>query len=162
MNSDIVIRTEIRSGDLGRIVSLHGKVYAPLAGFGLRFEAFVGRTIAEHILDNNARGQVWMVERGDELLGCIAVILRNSKTAQLRWLVLHPELRGQGIGRQLVENVLAYSQEQNCESVILETTDSLAASQSLYESFGFVVTSESIEELWDGKRPLIHMQLDLT
>ena len=52
------IRTELRCGDLGRIIALHGEVYEPLGGYGLRFEAFVARTIAEFILDNDARDRV--------------------------------------------------------------------------------------------------------
>ena len=46
MPDEITIRHELRPGDLGRIVSLHGEAYEPLGGYGLRFEAYVGQTIA--------------------------------------------------------------------------------------------------------------------
>ena len=47
--ADIKIRHELRCGDLGRIIALHGVVYEPLGGFGLSFEAYVAKTIAEYV-----------------------------------------------------------------------------------------------------------------
>ena len=37
--------------------------------------------------------------------------------------------------------------------------DGLPESQALYEKLGFQTTSNVIEALWDGKRPLIRMEL---
>ena len=161
MSDDISIRTDLRPGDLGRIISLHGEVYDPLGGYGLTFEAFVGRTIAEFILDNNARGQIWLAERGDRLIGCTAIALRDGDQGQLRWVLVDPSARGRGIGKQLVGSAMDYCREEGCESVFLETTDGLLESQTLYEKLGFAVASETVEELWDGPRPLIIMEMDL-
>ena len=162
MPNDISIRHELRSGDLGRIVSLHGEAYAQLSGFGRRFEAYVASTIAEYVLDNDARGRIWLAERGSELVGCTAIALRKDNTAQLRWVVVMPSARGAGIGGTLVGKALAYCREQDRQSVHLYTTDGLPESQSLYEKLGFRITSDASEELWDGPRPLIRMQLELT
>ena len=155
------MRHELRPGDLGRITSLHGEAYEPLGGYGLRFEAYVGQTIAEFVLDNNARGRIWLAEQGGNVLGCSAIVLRGEGVAQLRWVVVAPSSRGQGLGSRLMGCTLDYARDQNAKAVILETTDGLPESQILYEKLGFRVTSNSIEELWDGKRPLICMTLDL-
>ena len=161
MSDDISIRTDLRPGDLGRIISLHGVVYDPLGGYGLTFEAFVGRTIAEFVLDNNARGRIWLAERGDRLVGCSAIALRDNDRGQLRWVLVDPSARGRGIGKQLVNAAMDYCREKGCKQVFLETTDGLPESQTLYEKLGFTVTSESVEELWDGPRPLIIMEMEL-
>jgi len=161
MSDDISIRTDLRPGDLGRIISLHGVVYDPLGGYGLTFEAFVGRTIAEFVLDNNARGRIWLAERGDRLVGCSAIALRDNDRGQLRWVLVDPSARGRGIGKQLVNAAMDYCREKGCKQVFLETTDGLPESQTLYENLGFTVTSESVEELWDGPRPLIVMEMEL-
>lgn len=161
MSDDISIRHELRAGDLGRVVSLHGEAYEPLGGYGLRFEAFVGRTIAEFILDNDGRGRIWLAERGDHLIGCAAIALRSSNRAQLRWVVVNPSERGNGLGKKLVESSLKYCREQRCDNVFLETTDGLPESQTLYEKLGFTVTSHTVVELWDGPRPLIIMEMSL-
>jgi len=161
MSDDISIRTDLRPGDLGRIISLHGEVYDPMGGYGLQFEAFVGRTIAEFVLDNDTRGQIWLAERGDRLVGCTAIALRDNNLGQLRWVLVDPSARGRGIGKQLVYSAMDYCREKECEKVFLETTDGLPESQTLYEKLGFAVTSEVVEELWDGPRPLITMAMDL-
>jgi N-acetylglutamate synthase-like GNAT family acetyltransferase len=158
----IAIRTDLRCGDLGRIVALHGEIYEREAeGFGLRFEAFVARTIAEFVLDNASRGRVWLAERGDELVGCCAIAHRGEALAQLRWVLARPEVRGVGLGRRLVEASLDYCREEGVERVFLETTDGLEASRRLYDSLGFRLVSETREELWDGEATLIRMALDL-
>ncbi len=161
MSDMIAIRHELRCGDLGRIVSLHGRAYEPLSGYGLRFEAYVARTIAEYILDNDARGRIWLAERGPELVGCTAVALRGDKLTQIRWVVADPSARGIGLGKDLVGRALDYCRSEERDSIYLYTTDGLPESQSLYEKLGFSVTSNETEELWDGPRPLLRMQLDL-
>ena len=161
MRSDITIRHEPRPGDLGRIVSLHGEAYAPLPGFGQRFEAYVARTVAEYVLDNGANGRIWLAERGERLVGCTAIALRENDTAQLRWVVVDLSARGAGIGGMLLGKALDYCRDQGRKSVHLYTTDGLPESQALYEKLGFRTTSNEPDELWDGVRPLIRMQLNL-
>lgn len=162
MSDDIAIRDVLRVGDLGRIVTLHGECYDALPGFGLSFEAYVARTIAEYVLDAGASsGRLWLAERGDRLVGCTAMILRGGGCGQLRWVLVDPAARGRGLGRELVRTALDYARAAGCSSVYLETTDGLPESQGLYEALGFTVTSDRPEELWDGVRPLIRMELAL-
>lgn len=157
----IEIRHDLRAGDLGRVIALHGKCYDELPGFGLAFEAFVARTIAEYVLDNGESGRIWLAERGGQLVGCTAIVLRDDRRGQLRWVLVAPEARGLGVGRQLVERALGYCRDHECTEVFLETTDGLPESQALYESLGFAVVSNETQDLWDGVRPLIVMSLDL-
>ena len=156
------IRCDLRPGDLGRLIALHGAAYEQLDGFGIRFEAFVARTIAEYALDNNANGRIWFAERGHRLIGCAAIVLRENKRGQLRWVVVEPSERGTGIGNKLVNAALDFCRDVGCDYVYLETTIGLPESQTLYEKLGFTVTSETIEKLWDGPAPMIVMKLDLS
>lgn len=158
-STSITIRHELRPGDLGRVVVLHGEVYEAIPGFGLSFEAYVAKTIAEYVLDNRARGRIWLAERDGELVGCVAIALRDEGVGQLRWVLVDPSARGIGLGRQLVETAIRYCVDEGCTSVYLETTDGLRESQTLYEALGFEILSNEPEELWDGVRPLIRMQL---
>ncbi len=161
MSDDIRIRHEIEPGDLGRVIELHGKAYAGIEGFGRSFEAFVARTIAEFVLDNDSRGRLWLAERADELVGCIAIVLRDEHLAQLRWVLVDHSARGIGLGSDLVSLALDYAREQDCRAIVLETTDGLPESQALYEKLGFRIVHHGSEELWDSVRPLIKMRLDL-
>ena len=79
----------------------------------------------------------------------------------MRWVLVDPSARGIGLGKELVNRALDYSRESGSTKVYLETTDGLPESQTLYEKLGFVEVMNQPEELWDGVRPLIHMELAL-
>lgn len=160
------LRHQLQSGDLGRLIALHGEVYHQLSGFGLEFEAFVARTIAEYGLDNRFNGRIWLLEQSDDgpegnLVGCSAIAFRPERVAQLRWVLLRRELWGIGLGRRLVETALDYCRASGMARVFLETTDGLEASSGLYTRLGFQETSNEIVPLWSGSRPLIRMELSL-
>jgi GNAT superfamily N-acetyltransferase len=157
----ISIRDELRAGDLGSIVALHGKCYEALPGFGLAFEAYVARTVAEYILDAGAKGRIWIAERDGRLVGCTAIVLRDENRGQLRWVLVDQSARGLGLGKRLVNNALQFCRNNGCKEVFLETTDGLPESQALYDALGFEIVSHESEILWDGVRPLIHMKLEL-
>ena len=89
------------------------------------------------------------------------MILRDNDLGQLRWVLVDASARGIGLGKDLVNRALDYGRDSACTRIFLETTDSLPESQRLYESLGFEVTANVQEELWDGVRPLIRMELAL-
>jgi len=157
----ISVRDELRAGDLGSIVALHGTCYEALPGFGLAFEAYVARTVAEYILDAGAKGRIWIAERDGRLVGCTAIVLRDENRGQLRWVLVDQSARGLGLGKRLVNNALQFCRDNGCKEVFLETTDGLPESQALYDALGFEIVSHESEILWDGVRPLIHMKLEL-
>lgn len=156
--SEIRIRSELRCGDLGRIISLHGTAYEPLDGFGIRFEAYVARTVAEYILDNEARGCIWLADGDDVLAGCAAVAERAGNIGQLRWVLVDARMRGTGLGGELIDKAIDYCKARRLERIRLETTEGLPVSMSLYRRLGFRTTSEDVVQLWDGPRTLIKME----
>jgi GNAT superfamily N-acetyltransferase len=147
MLDDMTIRHDLRVGDLGRIIALHGEVYEPLPGFGLTFEAFVARTIAEYYLDAGGAGRIWLAEREGTLVGCTAMVLRDAGLGQLRWVLVDPSARGIGLGKDLVNRALDFARDNACSTVFLETTDGLPESQHLYEALSFEVVSDVRMEL---------------
>jgi GNAT superfamily N-acetyltransferase len=155
------IRTDLRCGDLGRIVTLHGTAYQSLEGFGLGFEAFVARTLAEYVLDNNAQGRIWLAECDDKLAGCAAIAERPGNTAQLRWVLVDPSIRGTGLGRTLVKHAMDWCVVRDFDCIRLETTDGLPVSMQLYQKLGFRTVSSEVVELWDGPRSHITMEKSL-
>ena len=104
---------------------------------------------------------MWLAEQDHRLVGCTAVALRDGNAAQLRWVLVDTAARGVGLGRRLVEAALDYCRDSGCSSVFLESTDGLPESQALYDDLGFETVSRNVEDLWDGVRPLIRMQMAL-
>ena len=80
MSDDLTIRHDLRCGDLGRLIALHGEAYESLGAYGLRFEAFVAQTIADFMLRDDAKGRIWLAERGGQLVGCTAIVLRDNNS----------------------------------------------------------------------------------
>jgi ribosomal protein S18 acetylase RimI-like enzyme len=59
-------------------------------------------------------------------------------------VVVHAEYRGKGIGRKLIEHLLAYSREKNLTEVLLFTESHRVAAKKLYESLGFRMKESAI------------------
>lgn len=64
----------------------------------------------------------------------------HTATAHLGGMWVDPAARGLGVGRALVEAVLAWAHERGFERVILWVTDGNAAAIALYERMGFSPT----------------------
>ena len=144
----VTIRTGLKPGDLGYITYLHGKIYAEEYGFDTSFEPYVARPLSDFSLSENKRQKIWIVEKEDEIVGCIAIVDAGKNLAQLRWLLLTKENRGQGIGKMLMQYAIDFCREQGFDGVFLWTVDLLVEAAGLYKSHGFRVTEQKRHRLW--------------
>src|SRR6476661_3455217 len=115
----IRIRHELKPGDLGMVVHLHGLIYAREYGLDTSFEPYVARPLADCILDG--RGRVWIAEDGHRVVGSIAMVDADARVGQLRWFLLVPEVRGSGLGRRLLDAALTYGRERGFSRIFLWT-----------------------------------------
>ncbi len=145
----VVFRTEIRPGDLGRVLSLHGVVYAREMGLDLTFEGYVAGTL-EHFArpTDLARERLWLAEHGPRLVGSVAVLRIAREVAQLRWLVVDPAFRGRGIGKRLVQEAVAFARAAGYPSMFLETLEELPIAAALYRAAGFELVRAEALRLW--------------
>jgi GNAT superfamily N-acetyltransferase len=157
------MRIDIRPGDLGTLTALHGHLYADEYGWDPTFEAYVAQTLAEMVLaPDRDRHRLWIVEREDSLVGSIGIVRRDAQTAQLRWLLVHPDVRGFGIGRTLVQHALSFCREEGYSSVFLWTVRDLVAASRLYTSAGFRKTEEITHVIWGKTVTEQRYELDLS
>jgi N-acetylglutamate synthase-like GNAT family acetyltransferase len=96
--------------------------------------------------------RLWIVEENGEIVGCIGIVRKSRGNAQLRWLLLHPRVRGRGLAKQLIQEALDYAKEEGYSSIFLLTESILADAARLYVKFGFRITEESEEKLKWGTR----------
>jgi len=143
-----VIRTTIKPGDTGYIIFLHGKLYAEECGFDHTFEPYVAIPLSEFVKTQGPRERIWIVEINGLVTGSVAVVQTSEKVAQLRWLLLHPTVRGRGIGRKLVEEAVTFARSRGYNSIFLLTVDILPRAAGLYKSLGFIITSETKIRMW--------------
>lgn len=143
------VRHDLRPGDIGSVIRLHGEVYAAEQGWDWRFEAFAAQTfgrLAEQW--DPVRDRVWIAERAGEIVGCIAILFVDDGVAQLRWFLVHPSVRDEGLGRHLMDEALSFCRTAGYSHVFLWTTASLVAAAHLYRSQGFMLTHQETKELW--------------
>ena len=145
---NVLLRTELRPGDIGTVVYLHGTVYAREYGFDHTFEAYVAGPLAKFALSLSARARLWLAERDGRIVGCIAVVAASPQVAQLRWFLVEPSSRGIGIGKQLLHEAVAFCKDCCYEVVILWTVSTLKAAAHLYRSIGFSKVEEKPGQRW--------------
>jgi len=144
----VTIRHDLRPGDIGYLIYLHGILYAQEYGWDATFDAYVAGPLAEFAKSDTDRGRIWIVEKDGTVAGSLAIVEISQEQAQLRWFLLHPDLRGHGLGRFLVEEALSFCRQCGYSSIFLWTVSALKAAAYLYTSAGFRVTEEKIHSLW--------------
>ncbi|HRW33343.1 GNAT family N-acetyltransferase, partial [Methanothrix sp.] len=93
------MRHDLHPGDIGYIIYMHGIFHALEQGWDHTFEVYVAVPLAEFAQSKSSREKIWILEEGDRIAGSVAIVKRTEEEAQLRWLLLEPEIRGRGIGR---------------------------------------------------------------
>ena len=152
-DSQIHIRTDIRPGDIGYLVYLHGVLYANEYQLDHTFEGYVASGLGEFAKSyDESKDHLWLAEKKGLIVGSIAIVGLTSKTAQLRWFLVHPDARGAGLGRHLVQQALAFCRVRRFESVFLWTVSELPAAAHHYKNAGFVRTEQKTHEIWGSVR----------
>lgn len=140
-------------GLLGQIVELHGSYYAEHWGFDISFEAQVGRELSDFAAGfDPGRDGLWAASADGRLAGCVALDggAAASEGARLRWLMVHPEHQGGGLGRRLLERALGFCRQRGYGRVFLWTFQGLEAARSLYVRAGFELVQENRAPKWGG------------
>lgn len=164
MNSPIVlenipIRTELKPGDLGYVVYLHGALYHKEYGYGLQFENYVAKGLCEfHEKYDPQRSRIWACEHNDRMIGFLLLMDRGD-AAQLRYFLIEPEYRGMGLGRKLLDLYMDFLRECDYSATYLWTTHELDTAVFMYKRLGFTLTEEK-ESTAFGK-PLREQRYDL-
>jgi ribosomal-protein-alanine N-acetyltransferase len=99
--------------------------------------------------DQRKLRQAWVAEEGEAVMNgfAVATILCIPDTpaeCELEFVLVAPQARRRGIGRTLVQTVLAWARGLGAEEISLEVRQSNAGALRLYEQCGFVVA---------GRRP---------
>jgi putative acetyltransferase len=89
-----------------------------------------------------SRGGVFrvVVDDAGSVVGCGGLYPQEERVAELRKMYFRPDIRGQGLGRQLLDDLIAEARRLDFARIELETASHLSAAIALYQRAGFVRT----------------------
>lgn len=149
--SDIKIVQGYLPGAIGRIAELHGEYYHQHWNFGLFFEAKVAIELSEFLKRfKESRDGFWAVLLDGRVEGSLIIdgIHSGTEGAHLRWFIISDELRGEGVGNQLIQTAISFCRSSGCGKVYLWTFEGLEAARHLYEKAGFKLVEEHKGTQW--------------
>jgi ribosomal protein S18 acetylase RimI-like enzyme len=160
--NDISIRRDLRDGDADAIAELHRRVYASEYGLNERFVESVRRGVQAAARSGwpQRSGAVWLADGDTELLGALGLTEEGGGLGKVRWFVLDPSLRGMGLGRELIVELLGEARAAGLQTLVLETFSDLTAAAHIYRGAGFRVTWERPLQEWGP--PVTFQQYELT
>jgi GNAT superfamily N-acetyltransferase len=149
-SDDLVVRTEFTDRDGDAIVALHDRVYCTEFGFDARFAASIAWSIEAARAGGwpDTGGGVWLVDRGAQLEGSLALTTEGDGVGRVRWFVLAPAARGRGLGRWLLAELLSRARATGLARLELETFSALAVAASIYLQAGFTMQWERETDQW--------------
>ncbi len=158
---EVVIRRELRAGDAEAIAELHRRIYTAEFGMNDRFVSGVAggvRDAAKRGWPTSA-GSVWLIELSGKLAGSLALTLERDGVGRVRWFLLDRSLRGRGLGRTLMAELLDDARAAGLAELELETFSDLSVAARMYLAAGFRVVSE--RERADWGRPITYQRYEL-
>lgn len=158
LRSDQVSVRDLEIGDAGWIAARHAVLYAAHEGYDATFEALVLRILAEFIetRDPDTERAFIPVANGVRL-GSAFCVRDDAETARLRMFFLEPFVRGVGLGRRLLDEVIDFATRTGARRMVLWTHESHRAACALYAARGFRMTEQTrahsfgqdtLEQVW--------------
>jgi amino-acid N-acetyltransferase len=113
-------------------------------------DAYAGKILLEKNLVTlyESVQEFWVAELGGEVVGCGALHVLWADLGEVRTVAAHPELRGRGVGRAVVERLLDVARELHLQRIFVLTFEvEFFGRHGFKEIEGTPVTAEVYEEM---------------
>lgn len=135
-SDDIQIRAAALPDDRVTVEDLF-REYAATLGIDLAFQQFDEELASLPGKYAPPKGRLLLAYVGAAPAGCVALRPLNDDDCEMKRLYVRPQFRGQGIGRRLVDELIAAARYAGYSRIYLDTLPSMGQAISLYESLGF-------------------------
>lgn len=134
---------EHRPGDIGWVISAHGRLYAEDYGWDASFEALVAEIAAKFLREfRPGQERCFIAEWGEAPAGSAFVVRESDEVAKLRLVLVEKRAQGLGLGKALVDEAIAFARAAGYRRMMLWTNDILHAARHIYVAAGFRLVAE--------------------
>jgi putative acetyltransferase len=84
------------------------------------------------------RGGIWIAEADGAAVGCVALRPLPGGVGEVKRMYVDGAWRGKGVGRALLETLIAHARSLGYHQLRLGTLTEMTAARALYASLGFV------------------------
>lgn len=134
---------EHRPGDIGWVISAHGRLYAQDYGWDISFEALVAEIAAKFLREfQPGRERCFIAELEGAPVGSAFVVRESEEVAKLRLVLVEKRAQGLGLGKKLVREAVGFARAAGYRRMVLWTNDILHAARAIYLAEGFRLVAE--------------------
>jgi ribosomal protein S18 acetylase RimI-like enzyme len=139
-----VVLEKVSEADFKRYLELQkgaeSETYAPVEDEG-------------EITEDLKKGSVLLIKKGNEVIGTISYHIREDKNAYISGFVIDKKYRGEGFGREALEQVLMAVKDAPKVELITHPNNSSAL--QLYTSFGFKIIERKENYYGNGESRVV-------
>ena len=131
---------DIRDADLPSELDLVRKLFREYAAglpTDLSFQNFETELAELPGKYNPPKGRLLLAFRGTAAVGCVAMRPLQDGACEMKRLYVHPSVRGERLGRRLVDRICEEARFCGYSRICLDTLPTMTQAIQLYESLGF-------------------------
>ena len=106
-------------------------------------------------------GSFLLATDGDRGVGCVAFREVDAATVELKRMYVRPDQRGNGVGFNLVQDLVAVARAQGRRRIVLDSYHTMTGAHKIYRAVGFrdVAAPAGFPDQFLGK--VVFMEMDL-